>query len=109
MILPLFVGIMIGIVDYGGLFYLRHEMNMVANEVSRGMALGQFSLTEAETRATSMLPQWGGVQYTVTASEPTSDEVKMVISVPTEEAALANFVTFGFGGTMSVASIKLKM
>ncbi|MEZ5839880.1 MAG: TadE/TadG family type IV pilus assembly protein [Hyphomicrobiales bacterium] len=109
MILPLFVGIALGIVDYGGLFYLRHEMNMVANEVTRGMALGQMSLVEAESRAAAMLPEWGGVRFTITASEPTADEVKMEISVPTEEAALANFVTFGLGGTMGVSSIKLKM
>ncbi len=108
LVLPLFVGILLGIIDFGGLFYLKHEMNVVANEVSRSMALGYLNPTEAESRAGAMLPDWGTAKFTVTASMPSSDEVKLVISVPTEQAALVNFAAFSFGDTMSVASIKRK-
>jgi len=109
LVLPVFLLLMLATVDYGSLFYVQHKMNTVANEVSRNMALGNLSLSEAETEAGNQLPGWSSATFSITASEPTSTEVQITISVPKDQVALVNLSSFGFADNISVTAVKRKI
>ena len=108
-IMPIFIAIMLAAVDFGSVFYVQHVMNTVANDVSRSLAMGHFSTAQAETIAQSRLPAWNAASFTVTASDVGANNIQIVISVPTQQAALVNFAPLGIWGTLTVTAVKRKV
>ena len=108
-VIPIIMSIMLAAVDYGSVFYVQHTMNTVANDVSRSLALGHMTADQAKTAAESRLPTWGSAVFTVSAAEFGADNVRIVITVPAQDAALANFAPLGLIGNLTVTAIKRKV
>lgn len=101
-ILPIFLLMVAGIVQFGAIFFLQNNMSSVAQDTSRRVAVGQLTATEAETYAEGKLVNWG-VSYTVAVTEPDSDVV-VDISAPLSEAALIDLHGFFDGATLRAQS-----
>ncbi len=88
---PFLVLLMIGIVDFGGLFFLQNNMHTAARESARALAVQAVSESQAEQMAEDKLMNWGAtfsVDATVpNPANPAETDVTVSISVPMADAA----------------------
>lgn len=100
-VLPILAFVVVGIIDFGALFFVQNNMSSVAREAARAMAVGAMDETEAETYVTDKLASWDAA-FTVDA-QVVGDDVTVSVTVPMADASLVNasFYDFaGFNGTL---------
>jgi len=87
LVTPFALTLLLGIIQFGGLFFLQNTMTQVANDVVRRVAVGDLSTTDAVTAVESRLAKWDAT-FTVVVDTPTANDVRVSISVPQQDAAL---------------------
>ena len=103
-VLPVLIMLMVGIIDFSSLFFLRNNMVTVARDSARALAVGAVTTTEAKQLAEDNLINWNAT-FTVTAEEPVNPgdtDVVVTISVPMADAAPIGLVfdLTGLNGTL---------
>lgn len=107
LVMPVVILLMLGIIQFGALFFLQNNMVAVANDVARRFAIGMLTASEAESLATSRLASWSAT-FTVDASEPTAEDAQVTISVPMTDAMFFDLGGIGSGRTITAQSTMLK-
>ena len=105
-IAPIFVLMLTGIVQFGGIFFVQNQMASVAQDTARRLAVGDITAAQAPAYAQDRLTNWG-VTFNVVASEP-GDDVNIEISAPLAEVALIDVLGLFKDGTLSASSITRK-
>jgi len=101
--LPLFLMLLLGIMEFATVFFVRHAMLHAAGEAARSYAIGESGETEAEQLA---LDQLAGVpaEFSATAS-PEGDaglERWVEVSVPVDQASLGDPLSVMGGADLTV-------
>ena len=91
-ILPIFLLLLTGIIQIGGLMFLHSNMGNVARDVVRRVAVGEMSAASAPSYAQGRLLNFGGT-YDVTVdmpdpAVPTDADITVQISVPMADVSL---------------------
>ena len=104
--LPIVLSLVFGIVQYGNILYVRQLMTHAAEEAARAYAFDSMAAADAQSLAENRLESTGLV-YTVTVTEPGSDEsnVKVEITTPMVDAALVNMLGNVMDGDVEVSVI----
>ncbi len=99
---PFLLMLLVGIVDFGSLFFLQNNMHNVARESARTFATDDTAdVTQIKTAAASALLGWGGT-FVVTATRPdtTLGETNVIVNISVPMADVAPIGLIGFNGTM---------
>lgn len=102
LILPVLLGILGAIVQFGGLFFLQSSMSQVARETARALVIGEITVTGAQAYADARLIDWG-ITYSVTAtppSPPATNDYVVLITAPLSEASLVDLLGLFQTGTL---------
>ena len=108
---PILVLILVGIIQIAAAFFTLNQMNWVAREAARGLAVGDLADTaEAQTFVNSNLISWAAANSTVDIkvpdpTDPNDTDFRVAISVPMEQAALLDPVGYLAGKTVSAYSV----
>lgn len=90
--LPIMLLIFVGIVDFGGLFYLKSEMTNAARLAARGLAVGEVTESEAVQLVQEVLDSWPATFSASTRmpdpGNPDDTRVSVTVSVPMSDAVL---------------------
>jgi Flp pilus assembly protein TadG len=106
LVLPIFLLILFGIIQFGSVLFLHNNMVNAARETVRRMSVAELSAADADGYAQSYLSDWN-LTFTVTATEPpTTPEVSVQISVPAADAALVNFPIAWPGNLVAQATMR---
>ena len=101
--LPFFLLMLLGIMEFASLFFVRHAMLNAAREASRSYAISVSTAADAEQLA---LDQLAGVNVSFSAAaSPESDtgvERWVEVSVPIDEAALGDPLSVLDGSDLTV-------
>lgn len=93
-VVPVFLLILFGIIQFGAILFLHNNMVNAARETTRRMAVAEMNTTEAEAYAANYLANWG-LTFNVVATEPApgvaNGDVSVQITVPAADAVLVNF------------------
>jgi len=93
-VLPIFLMILFGIIQFGSVLFLHNNMVNAAREAARRMSVAELDAAAAETYAENYLAGWG-LTFDVDATEPAAGvpngDVSVQITVPAADAALINF------------------
>jgi len=93
-ILPIFVAILFGIIQFGSVLFLHNNMMNAARETARRMSVAELNAAGAPAYANSYLAGWG-LTFTVNATEPAASvpngDVSVQITIPAANAPLVNF------------------
>jgi hypothetical protein len=103
---PILLLMLVGIIQFGAIFFMQSHMVSVARETARYVAVGQMTATEATTSAQTKLVNWTGT-FTVNVTEPGPD-VLVDISVPMDKAALFDIWGLFQGSTLQASVIMRK-
>ena len=107
-VLPIFLMILFGIIQFGSVLFLHNNMVNAAREAARRMSVdASFSQTEAETYARSYLAGWS-LTFNVTATPATvpNGDVSVQITVPAADATLVNFPLAWPGNLVAQATMR---
>lgn len=104
---PVLVLLMIGTFEFGTLFYVRNSMMQVAGDVTRDLATGRMTQAEAETAVGQRLT-WNGATFTMTYSEPATDQIQVLITVSIADVTVVNFFPFEAGKLLSAQTTMRK-
>lgn len=110
-IVPVLVLIMVGIIQVASAFFTLNQMNWVAREAARGLALGDLAdVASAEAFVNSNLIGWAAANSTVSVvvpdpADPNDNDYRVNISVPLEDAALVDPAGYLGGKTVSAYSV----
>ena len=108
---PVLVLILVGIIQIASAFFTLNQMNWVAREAARGLAVGEFAdAAEAQTYINSHLISWAAANSSVNITvpdpgNPADTDYRVDISVPLEHAALLDPVGYLTGKNVSAYSI----
>lgn len=105
-LLPVFLMMLTGVVQFGAIFFLQNNMAAIAQDTSRRVAVGELTAAEGETYAEGALVNWG-VAFSVDITEPGTD-ILVDISAPLADAALIDLHGFFDGGTLRAQSTARK-
>ncbi len=99
LVIPIVVLLLVGIIQFGAIFYVQSNMMSAAQDAARRLAVGAVTVTQAQTYAQNKLVTWGA-NFNVIAQDPDPgdpNDVKVTIEVPMSEAAIIDlpFSTFG--------------
>jgi Flp pilus assembly protein TadG len=89
-VMPFVIAVLMGIVEFGWLFYVETTMADVARAVTRDVSVGSITKANADTEVLSRLSNYG-YNFAVTVTEINND-VTIDISIPMTDAALINFL-----------------
>jgi hypothetical protein len=109
--LPILVLILIGIMQVASAFFTLNQMNWVAREAARGLAVGDLvDAADAEAFVESHLISWALPGSTVNVvlpdpSDPSDTDYTVEITVPLEDAALVDPAGYLSGKTVSAYSV----
>ena len=111
LVLPTFIAVIAGIIQYGSIISTEHLMVTAAREAARSYAVGASSAGQAQSIAQSRLASTG-LTYTVTVTTATGangDEVTVSITVPMADAAIIDvigsiYAGLGMSGTISATA-----
>jgi len=107
LVIPLFLMVLFGSVQFGLIFLTKAEMSHVARNASRLLSVEELTISEVQAYVNASLTGWGEGGYT-TAVERSSDVFTVTISIHTE--SITFFPVFPedmFGATiMSSASMR---
>ena len=87
-VLPIFLMILFGIIQFGSVLFLHNNMVNAARETARRMSVGALTTADAPAYAQNYLSDWN-LAFDVTATD--ASDVVVQISVPAADAALVNF------------------
>jgi len=108
-VLPIFLMLLFGIIQFGAVLFLHNNMVNAARETVRRMSVAELDAATAPTYAQNYLSDWNLV-FTVTASEPAAGvangDVSVQISVPATDAALVNFPIAWPGNLVAEATMR---
>ena len=110
LIAPLLFGLLLGIIQYGSLFFIQARMTDTARDTARRLAVGEFADEhEAANYAASQLVQWSN-SFSATARLPVppDHDVEVILSVPKREVAWINLVSIGRDGDLRAEFHMLK-
>ncbi len=109
--LALFVSLLIfltfGLISFGSIMFVQNNMFYAARETTRALAVGDITLTEAHDTAADYLVNWGGVNFTVTPTEPNVSDVSVTITALQSEAALLDVLGI-FGSDLLQAQVTMR-
>ena len=108
-IAPILILLLTGIIQFGGVLFIQHNMGEVARESARRVAVGAMTPTQAKQFVDDSLVNWGAtfdVAVTVVPdpADPTDTNVSVVITAPMSEVALLDILGVFEGGTMRAAN-----
>ncbi len=94
LVVPVLLLILIGVIQYGNIFYMRHVMAFASREAARSYAVGESNGTQAQTLAANLLAANSTLNFTVNVTEPTgsSADVIVTISLPMADAGIVNIL-----------------
>ena len=101
MVLPLLVMLMTGILDFGFLFFVQHNMVSAARESARALAVQSVTETQAEQMAHDKLDGWATFVVDATEPDPANPadvDVVVTITVPIQDAAPIGLIFDMIGG-----------
>lgn len=106
-VIPVFLLFLIGIFQFGMVIFLQNNMAHVARDVSRRLAVGDLTATEAVAAAEGTLINWG-IDYSVQVvepnpSDPTDKDVTVSITAPMEQAAMFDILGILEGSSLAAA------
>ncbi len=103
LVLPIFLLLLLGIMEFSSVFFVRHAMLNAAREAARSYAIQEFTAGESEQLAQDLL-SGTSLNYTVTASPQADTGVErwVEVAVPTSEAALGDPLGLFGSGDMQV-------
>jgi Flp pilus assembly protein TadG len=109
-VLPIFLMLLFGIIQFGAVLFLHNNMVNAAREAARRMSVDEsFDSGQAQTYAQNYLADWN-LAFSVTASAPasgsTSGDILVQISVPAADAALVNFPIIWPGNLVAEATMR---
>ena len=99
--LPVFMLIMLAILELSSVFFLRHAMLNSAGDAARSYAIGALGPAETGQLAQQRLATIG-IPFTVQTSGNTGPEVWVEISTPLSEATLGDPLGLFGGGDLTV-------
>ena len=109
LIVPVFVIILTGLIQFGAIFFLQSNMSNAAREAARSLAVGQISTaSQAEAVAAQTLVDWG-VNFTVTTTnpdpnDPNDNQYTVEITAPMSDAAIIDYLGIFGGKTISASA-----
>jgi Flp pilus assembly protein TadG len=102
-VLPIFLMILFGIIQFGSLMFLHGNMLNAARDTVRRMSVGELTAATAPAHAQTYLADWG-LTFTVAANDV--GDVSVQISVPTADAAIVNFPVTWPGNLVADATMR---
>lgn len=107
LVLPLFLLLLFGIMQFGTVMFLHNNMVNAAREAARRMSVAELDKPQAEAYARNYLAAWN-VEFEVTATPPAAPngEVSVVITVLAADAALVNFPISWPGNLVAEATMR---
>ncbi len=107
-IVPILVLMLTGIIQFGSVLFIQHNMGEVARESARRVAVGAMTKAQAEQFVDDTLVNWGvtfDVDVTVPdPNVPTETDVDVVITAPMSEVAFIDILGVFEGRTLRAAS-----
>ncbi len=108
-IVPILVLMLTGIIQFGAVLFIQHNMGEIARESARRVAVGAMTQTQAEQFVDDNLVNWGAtfdVAVTVVPdpTDPTESDVDVVITAPMSEVAFIDILGVFEGRTLRAAS-----
>lgn len=110
LIAPLLFALLLGIIQYGSLFFIEARMTDTARDTARRLAVGDLATEhEAAVYAAGRLAQWSN-SFSATAKLPVppDHDVEVSLSVPKREVAWINLVGIGMDGDLHAEFHMLK-
>jgi Flp pilus assembly protein TadG len=106
LVLPVFLTILYGIVQFGLVFMAQNNMTNAAREAARAMAVTGTSANQAETMAQNLLSQGLNYQYVVNAvppdpTDPNDNDVTVTVTMDTSQIAFGQLISMFQGGNIS--------
>ena len=108
-IAPILILLLTGIIQFGAVLFIQHNMGEIARESARRVAVGAMTPTQAKQFVDDELVNWGAtfdIAVTVAPdpANPTDTDVSVVITAPMSEVALLDILGVFEGGTMRAAN-----
>ena len=106
LILPVLLIMVLGIVDFGMVFYAKTSTQNTARDIVRQIATNRLKVADATTTAKSQVATWL-VSYTTVsvtqtaAGDPTKNEITVDVAIPASKAAVTSF----FSGLFSTVTL----
>lgn len=107
LVIPFALLLMLGMVQFGTLFFLQNTMTQVANDVVRRIAVGELAESAAPTEVATRLDGWSAT-FAVAVDEPTAGDTRLTISVPLKDAVLLDLGTWTASGSLTAQAIMRK-
>jgi hypothetical protein len=91
LVAPLLLALLLGIIQFGTIFFTYNTMSQVGRDTARRMAVGELTtISEAQAHATSLLPAW--VQGATIDPTFSAETARVIISVGLAEVSLVDFL-----------------
>lgn len=106
LVLPVFLLILFGTIQFGYLFVVNNAMTNAAREGARALAVGQVAPAAAEAVTTQALAGWGlgfAVDSEVLTDPEGRDEVVLRVTLPMGEVAFGDIIGVFIGRTIETA------
>lgn len=109
LIVPVFVIIVTGLIQFGAILFLQNNMTNAAREAARSLAVGQISTqSQAQDVVDQTLVNWG-VNFTVTTTNPdpnnpNDNQYTVLITAPMSDAAIIDYLGIFGGKTLSASA-----
>ncbi len=97
LVAPILITMLMGIIQFGAIFFLHSNMGNAAREASRALAIGSISTkSQAQSLVEGRLVNWG-VDFTVATTlpnpnDPNDTDYTVTVSAPLSEAAIIDFL-----------------
>lgn len=101
LVLPVLLAFVLGIIEFSWMYFVENEMSYAARSVSRDVSVGTYTVGEAEGEVLNRLSHFG-YPFIANANQ-LGNEVTIDVSVPTQNAALFNFLSVFVGGTIDIS------
>lgn len=106
-VLPLFLMLLFGIIQFGSVLFIHNNMVNAARETARRMAVDEsFDAAQAQSYAEAYLSDWNLTFSFTIVPPPGAPDVSVQISVPAAEATLVNFPIAWPGNLVAAASMR---
>lgn len=108
-VLPVFLAVLFGIIQFGSVLYLHNNMVNAAREAAQRMSVAELDKPAAEAYVQNYLAEWN-LPFQANATLPgpgVNGDVTMQVTVPAADAALINFPVTWPGNLMAEATMRL--
>ena len=101
LIMPVFVAVTFGAIEFSLIFFTYNAAAHAAWDVTRQLAANQLSTTQASSTALAELPSWVRSSATVTNSssstDPNTNRFTVTVSFPAKAATPTNVLSWAYG------------